>query len=164
MDNQSLKRLKPDESPPRSVRRAKHNMSFETVANILDDATHARLDQQVIAEVQDQNLTPGSVPTFLLLIIALNSDGCIDPKYKDIGVAMSLLDQNPGLGAELWDAYEAGSFKIIRNLSMCTSINCICINPNSRNSSTTTTDDDSHCSGCNYLCTGARYSGSKNSS
>ena len=163
MNDQSLKRMRPEEkSPPRPVQRSKPVMSFETTANILDDATHARLDQQVIAEVQDQNLQPGSGTTLLLLIIASNSNDCINPKYLDVRSAKSLLDQNPALGTELWSAYEGKSFKNIRNLSMWnTSIDDICINPNSRNSSTTTTDDDGHGRGCNYSCTGARYNYSK---
>jgi hypothetical protein len=141
-------------------------MPIETVANTLDDATHTRLDQAILV-----NIPGGALPlgmrgaTLLLSSIASNSDGFIDPKYKDVGVAASLLIDHPDLETKLWEAWETKSFKNIRKLSMyTTSINDIYINPNSRNSSTTTTDDDSHGRGCNYSCTGAGYSHSKNSS
>ena len=62
MSDHSLKCSNPhiesffDEHP---TTRLKPNMSLETTVNILDDATHARLDTEVIALFKDERLTPG---------------------------------------------------------------------------------------------------------
>ena len=73
---------------------------LETAINILDDATHARLDKQVISEIQEIGLPPGALGAasiILLLFLAANSEGCIDPKYRSGPVARVLLKERPDL-------------------------------------------------------------------
>ena len=158
-DSNSLKRSNPHTEASiddRPATRLRPNMPLETAVNVLDDATHARLDKAILAEFQGQELPSGIWGAYTLLnFIASNSEGCIDPKYEGT-VAMPLVKGNPDLQKELLDAWEAKSFKCIRNLSMCaTSITCICINPKSRNSSSSTRHNHSH--RCSISPTRERY-------
>ena len=95
-------------------------MPLETTVNMLHDATHARLDREVIEDFQEQGLTPGTLGASLLLLqsIAANSEGCVDPKYGWGTVAKAILKDHPDLQTELWQAWEAKSFQRIRNLSI----------------------------------------------
>ena len=146
MDN-SLKRSTPhtDYSVGEpSATRLKPNMPLETAANVLDDATHTRLDKAILAECHDRGLPPGIWGAYMLLaFITLNSEGSIDPKYAATG--MSFIEGNADLEAELWKAWEAKSFKHIRNLS--TSPHLLTynrINTKCRDSSSSTTRNNSH--------------------
>ena len=93
-------------------------MPLETTVDILDDATHDRLDKKVIASIGEGGPTPGIFGAWhLFLCIAVNSEGCIDLKSTE-HTAMALLEQHPDLQTEVWQAWEAKSFKHIRNLSI----------------------------------------------
>jgi hypothetical protein len=122
MNDTSLKRSGPhteSSADERPATRLKPNMPLETVANVLDNATHARLDKALLAEFHVRGLPPGIWGAYNLLnFIALNSEGCIDPKFQG-PAAMSLVEGNSDLRTELSEAWEAQSFKRIRNLSMC---------------------------------------------
>ena len=92
-------------------------MPLKTAANVLDDATHTKLDKRLLAEFHARGLPPGIWGAYVLLtFITSDSEGCIDPKYGSTA-AMSFVERNPDLQAELWKAWEAKSFKHIRNLS-----------------------------------------------
>ena len=160
MNNNSLKRSNThtdsfaDERP---VTRLKPNMPLETAVNVLDDATHTRLDKELLGKLQVRGLPPGMWGAYTLLnFISSNSEGCVDPKYEGTA-AMTLVEGNPDLEAELWQAWEAKSFKHIRNLSMCaTFITCIRVaNPKSRNSSSSTTHSNGY--GCGISSARERY-------
>ena len=151
MDN-SLKRSTPHTEssvgePPatRVDTRLKPNMPLETAANVLDDATHTRLDKALLAEFHVRGLPYGIWGAFALLSsVALNSEGCIDPKYAN-AAAMSFIERNPDLEVELWKAWEAKSFKHIRNLSTLPQLSTYNrINTKCRNSSSSTNRNNSH--------------------
>ena len=159
MTDTSLKRPNPhtessvDEHP---ATRLRPNMPLETVANVLDDAIHARLDKELLRKLQVRGLPPGTWGAYNLLnFITSNSEGCVDPKYEGTA-AMSLVEENPDLEAELWKAWEAKSFKRIRNLSNSPHLSTYRrINPKSRNSSSSTTHNNRH--GCGISPTRERY-------
>ena len=148
MTDTSLKRPNPHTEPSvdeRPATRLRPNMPLETVANVLDDATHTRLDKALLAEFHVRGLGPGIWGAYTLLnFIALNSEGCVDPKYEGTP-AMALVEGNPDLRTELSEAWEAKSFKRIRNLSNSPHLStCRRINPKCRNSSSSTTHLNSH--------------------
>jgi hypothetical protein len=93
--------------PPASRRR----LSLETVSNDLSNAIHVGLDKLVLDTVDVFS------PVFLLNTIAWNSEGKLDPKYKDPTNAQALLKEHPELIDKLKTAWEVKSFKDIRNLS-----------------------------------------------
>jgi hypothetical protein len=113
---------------------------METAANVLDDATHSNLDKAVLAKFPNSVQPTGiSGACLLLIFITLNSEGCIDPKYGG-AVDVSFLEENPDLQAELWKAWEAKSFKHIRNLSKSPHLSVYNrTNTKCRNSSSSTT-------------------------
>ena len=159
MTDTSLKRLNPhtessvDERP---ATRLRTNMPLETAANVLDDATHTRLDKALLAEFHVRGLPPGIWGAYNLLnFIALNSEGCVDAKYEG-PPAMALVEGNLDLRTELLEAWEAKSFKRIRNLSNSPHLSTYHrINPESRNSSSSTTHNNRH--GCGISPTRKRY-------
>jgi hypothetical protein len=93
--------------------------SLETVANDLDD-THSSMDEAVLLDI-------GSDPneqrlSLLLCCIVGASNGKLDEKYERKRFAVALLADHPELQDKLMQAWEARSFKEIRNLSMCSSV------------------------------------------
>jgi hypothetical protein len=103
-----------DHSPP--PKRAPET-TLERVADDLDDATHARMDQEVlnrpIAEAYP------SQPVLLLVAIVSTSGGKLDSAYADNDKAFALLKKHPRLNDELLNALkqEPKTFRDIRNLS-----------------------------------------------
>jgi hypothetical protein len=91
-------------------------MPLEFVVDVLDNETHAQLDSKVLkcAHRLEDPLRP-SDDLQLLQYIALESKGCVDPKYKSIDEAEGALDHKELL-AELQVAWKAKAFKKIRNL------------------------------------------------
>jgi hypothetical protein len=77
------------------------------------------LDEEVLADM-------GSDPneqrlSLLLRCIVGSSNGILDLKYEQKAAAVALLEDHPELRDKLMRAWEARSFKEIRNLSMCSS-------------------------------------------
>jgi hypothetical protein len=94
--------------------------SLETVANDLDDATHSSMDEAVLVD-------SGSDPneqrlSLLLFLIVVTSNGKLDEQLQSFSARTSLLANHPELRDKLMQAWEARSFKKIRNLSMCSSV------------------------------------------
>jgi hypothetical protein len=94
--------------------------SLETVANDLDDATNSSMDEAVLVD-------SGSDPneqrlSLLLLLIVVGSNGKLDEQLQNFSTRTSLLADHPELRDKLMQAWEARSFKEIRNLSMCSSV------------------------------------------
>ena len=81
----------------------------------MDDASHARLDQQVLAIAGDEPFGL-SLAGFLLTTIVQTSDGLLYKRNGDNGKAMALLAEHADLQEKLRVAWKARSFKDIRNL------------------------------------------------
>jgi hypothetical protein len=98
--------------------RRKLNMPLESAVNLLDDATHSRLDNKVLATVEEAptSLTL-TLATLLLTTIASNSDGTVDSKYRETPHSKALIQEYADLQPELLSAWEAKDFKEIRSLS-----------------------------------------------
>ena|ERR1700728_495568 len=110
----STKRARTDsEAAEPSSSRLKFHPSLEHVPNVLDDATHARLDKTVVEFFEDEPkpLWP------LLSIIVSYSRGLLDPSYRDYKNANALLQDFPALKELLNKAWRDQKFKDIRNLS-----------------------------------------------
>ena len=101
--------------------------NLDTVSNELDDTTHARLDKDVL-DVAGRapseavlNVSSGEVAdlvlTSLLTIIISKSEGHLDPQYEETPDAKALIEEHPELKGKLKEAWKAGTFKEIRNLS-----------------------------------------------
>jgi hypothetical protein len=101
----------------RPTNRRRLTMSLETESNDLSDADHTRLDKLVLNIVNTYY-----APPFLLATIVEKSEGKLNPKYKANGTASALLNEHPDLRGELDIAWEAKSFKNIRNLSESSSL------------------------------------------
>jgi hypothetical protein len=101
--------------------------TLDTVPDDLDDATHVRLDAEVlktnpatlaaILSSSDDRVALVSLTSFLLATIASTSEGRLDPKYEKTPAAMALVQEHPELMSMLKKAWITGSFKDIRNLS-----------------------------------------------
>ena len=88
--------------------------TLETVPDDLNDATHARMDDAVFKFFEDEPYTA----TTLLATIVSTSEGNLDPKYKELPNAKALLQKHPSLTDKLKVAWNDGTFREIRNLSM----------------------------------------------
>ena len=91
------------------------DITLESVSNVLDHSTHAELDKAVFKSCLEPSNLPLAV--HLLLHIVMQSQGTLDTKYRYIEHAQALLDERADLRQKLRDAWSAGSFKEIRNLS-----------------------------------------------
>ncbi|KIM74987.1 hypothetical protein PILCRDRAFT_13928 [Piloderma croceum F 1598] len=91
-------------------------MHLESAVNLLDDATHSRLDNEVLATVEEAPSTRLTLrlATLLLATIASNSDGTIDSKYKENPNSVALIQEHEDLQPKLLAAWEANFFKEIR--------------------------------------------------
>ena len=94
-------------------------MALESVANILDDNTHARLDEVVLNTCENiiDASKLGSLAVFLLATVVENSADTLDPKYGNNTNAKALLEVEGELLEKLNDAWNRKEFKEIRNLS-----------------------------------------------
>jgi hypothetical protein len=94
----------------------KLEMSPEPLPDVLDDATHARMDK-VVFDTFDYE--PSSLPyaTLLLATIVSTSGGPLNSKYKENQHAKALLLEHPWLMDRLIGAWRDRTFKEIRNLS-----------------------------------------------
>ena len=88
---------------------------LESVPDDFDDPAHQRMDHNVLDIFSGASFNS----MFLLAAIALNSDGRLDSKYEDLANAKAMIYKHPQLQGMLQDAWEAKSFKDIRNLSAC---------------------------------------------
>ena len=82
----------------------------------LDDATHSSMDEAVLA---DTGSDPNEQRLSLLLRCIVGYCAQLDQEYLKPSAAVTLLTDHPELGGMLLQAWEARSFKEIRNLSMC---------------------------------------------
>jgi hypothetical protein len=89
------------------------NEPLQVMSNDLDDKTHERMDRKVLVTVRDYAFSPFS----LLAAIVSESEGQLDPKYEKTPNAAALLREHPKLEEVLRKAWEAKSFREIRNLS-----------------------------------------------
>ena len=74
-------------------------MPLESVANVLDEATHTELDGKILnsnltRRLQKLEVLQPSDCMALLVAIALKSNGCIDSRYADIDAADELIQRN----------------------------------------------------------------------
>jgi hypothetical protein len=92
---------------------------LEVIAdNSVDAATHASLDAQVLTLTRAAPSSPRHFELACLLsAIATYSGGRVDPRYVNNTVANQLLEDQPQLGEKLQEAWRAGQFEQIRNLS-----------------------------------------------
>jgi hypothetical protein len=108
----SLKRS--SSNPPMNEPLSKRTPTIlESVPDDFDDTTHQRMDHDVLDLLSDGSF----IPFLLLATIASNSDDRLDSKYKDTANAKALIEKHPQLRGMLQDAWEAKSFKDLRNLS-----------------------------------------------
>jgi len=92
-------------------------MPLETVANYIDDATHADLDRQVLKTARSDPSLHEDLAAFLLMMILVTTRE-LDPKYMQSPLdAVALLKEHPQLTTKLHDSWTIKSFKGIRNLS-----------------------------------------------
>jgi hypothetical protein len=94
-------------------------MPLESVAGILDDDSHVRLDR-VVLNTCDGIIDPsifGLAAVFLLVTIVETSEGTLDPQYGNNTNAKALLQAEEELFGKLKDAWTKKKFEEIRNLS-----------------------------------------------
>ena len=106
----------PEDTPP--VTRQKQDMShsFEVPDNLqVDDATHSRMDDEILQGFPAPPTTAAIAATLLSTIVSF-SDGRLEPKYKDIREAKALLAKHPALKELLQEAWTSKTFRVIRNL------------------------------------------------
>ena len=122
----STKRARTDsEASEPSSGRLKLDPTLEYVDNVLDDATHIRLNNAVVELFEDEPVSASSWP--LLQSIVENSQGLLDPSYREPSNAKALLQGLPALKELLNKAWRDRNFKDIRNLSTTvTRITCFC--------------------------------------
>ena len=90
------------------------DMTLESVYNVLDHI-HAELDKMVFKSCMKPSNRP--LAEHLLSNIVLQSQGTLDAKYTNMWHVQALLHERADLWQKLKDAWSAGSFKEIRNLS-----------------------------------------------
>jgi hypothetical protein len=105
---------------PSATRR---KMTLEVVPNLLTDATHARLDGEVIRVTEDPPWC-SILPIMLLATIVSTSEGLLNPKYGNNPNASALLHDQPDLVEKLRLAWKDKSFKEIRNLGEISVFQC----------------------------------------
>jgi hypothetical protein len=120
--NDSAKPLKRQSSEPPAdespSHRQKLHMSLESVADDLDDATHFRMDKAVLKVATVEPSIPYLAASLLCTIVSLSEKRLgLDPKYKKTPEAVAFLKEHPEVTDMLKDAWRAGAFKTIRNLS-----------------------------------------------
>ena len=122
----STKRARTDsEASEPSSGRLKLDPTLEYVDNVLNDATHTCLDKKVVEFFEDEPEPPPRWP--LLAAIVSNSEGQLDPSYKEASNAKALVQGLPALKELLNKAWKDQNFKDIRNLSTTvTRITCFC--------------------------------------
>jgi hypothetical protein len=100
--------------------RRKLDMSFQSVANDLDDDTHSRLDALLLNTVGEAPPDPPSVFLVILLLMTMvqMSEAKLDPKFSQTLGARALLEDHPSLKDMIVTAWKGGKFKEIRNLCM----------------------------------------------
>ena len=77
-----------------------------TEGELVDDATHARMDGLILETVVDAP-TDQVLAAFLLAIIVDTSEGRLDPKYKQSLIALDLLrEHHPDLEDLLKEAWK----------------------------------------------------------
>jgi hypothetical protein len=94
-------------------------MPLESVASILDDGTHVRLDK-VVLNTCDAVIEPsalGALAFLLLATIVSNSEGTLDSQYGNNTNVKALLATEEDLLEKLEDAWAKKKFDGIRNLS-----------------------------------------------
>lgn len=97
---------------------------LDTVPDELGDATHARLDKAVLDEAPPWKVVLGvsdndvvlALLTSLLVSIVSESEGHLDPQFEKQTTAKTLISRHPELVDMLQAAWQAGTFKEIRNL------------------------------------------------
>src|SRR5277367_6804201 len=97
---------------------------LKLVPNDLDNAAHARLDQEAFKVANSSSLSrplPANEPIFaalsLLAIIVSTSEGLLDAKYQQTSAAVALFGEHPELKEKLMQAWMARTFRDIRNMS-----------------------------------------------
>jgi hypothetical protein len=90
---------------------------LETVIDGLSDAVHRRQDEKVLKIVTKITSDPFPSPIILLTTIVQFSEGLLDPNYKEFSEASGLIEAHPQLAQHLEAAWQAKSFRNIRNLS-----------------------------------------------
>jgi hypothetical protein len=102
-----------DPPPPKRAQET----TLERVADDIDGAAHARMDELVLAIIAIEEISSPPL-TYLLMLIVQNSEGKLDSIYSNISQAKALLEEHPTLKDALKEAWNQRSFKEIRNLSM----------------------------------------------
>ena len=95
-------------------------MPLESLAGILDDDSHVRLDRVVLNTCDGiiETSILGTLPAvFLLVTIVETSEGTLDPQYGNNTNAKALLQAEGELLEKLKDAWTKKKFEEIRNLS-----------------------------------------------
>jgi hypothetical protein len=88
--------------------------TLESVHDDLDDAAHARQDEEVLKTIGDDPF----IATMLLATIVASSEQQLNPKYRKTPNAKALLLEHPELADKLKVAWVAKKFKEIRNLGL----------------------------------------------
>jgi hypothetical protein len=115
-ESDSRKRLSSDpSSDDRDSTRRRLTIPLGPVMSDLDDAAHARLDEQVLKVADDEPIIL-SRAAFLLATIVENAKGHLDQKYASNKNSRTLLEEHPDLRDKMAVAWQARSFKDIRNL------------------------------------------------
>jgi hypothetical protein len=83
-----------------------------------DDATHARLNDEVLSNLEDvlSNLEDVHAAITVLIAIVQTAGNVLDQKYGILMEAKALLKENPDLLKMLKEAWKSRSFNEIRNL------------------------------------------------
>jgi hypothetical protein len=92
-------------------------MPLEPVPNVLDDATHARMDAAALETAIFYDPSVPGLAAPLLATIVSTSENLLDSKYENNPNAAALLREHPELVEQLTVAWNTKSFKAIRNLS-----------------------------------------------
>jgi hypothetical protein len=117
-ESDSRKRLSSDpSSDDRDSTRRRLTIPLGPVMSDLDDAAHARLDEQVLKVADDEPVILSlAQAAFLLATIVENAKGHLDQKYASNKNSRTLLEEHPDLRDKMAVAWQARSFKDIRNL------------------------------------------------
>ena len=112
------KRSGSDVGPPTGEPSAKRirETTLKVAPDDIDAAAHARMDAAVIGGAEEP-ATPLHA-NVLLAAIVYNSEGRLNPEYGNPFSTKILFERHPELMDMLRDAWTAGEFKEIRNLSV----------------------------------------------
>jgi len=115
-ESDSRKRLSSDpSSDDRDSTRRRLTIPLGPVMSDLDDAAHARLDEQVLKVADDEPVVLSMIASLLATIVD-HAKGQLDQKYASTTNSRALLEEHPDLRDKLVVAWKARSFKDIRNL------------------------------------------------